>query len=299
MACYFPITLYLSRSGPNRETGKWPLVTMKDGYMDKPKKVPCGRCIGCRLERSRQWAIRIMHEASMHDSNRFVTLTYRDEELVYGGTDKGILVPRHLELFWKRLRKHYGEGIRYFACGEYGDQYGRPHYHAVIFGIDFEDEKLHSSKGGFRLYSSDRLDSIWSHGDCIIGDVSFESAAYVARYIMKKRLGQDAESYKVEGIEPEFVRMSRRPGIGSTWFDENEKNVFPRDFVVIRQGTKVKPPKYYFGKYELTHPLDYEAIKQARLNESYERWRENTPDRLNVRRRVKEAQIKSLARTLE
>lgn len=297
MACYYPVTLYLSRSGPNKETGKWPLASAKDGYIDKPKKVPCGRCIGCRLERSRQWAMRIMHEADIHLSNRFVTLTYRDEELVYGGQATGILYPRHLELFWKRLRKQYGDGIRYFACGEYGDESRRPHYHAVIFGINFQDEVYHDTKNGNRLYSSRSLDRIWSHGNCIIGDVSFESAAYVARYIMKKRLGQDADSYIAEGIEPEFVRMSRRPGIGSKWFDKYESDVFPRDYVVIRGGTKVKPPKYYFGKYELTHPLNYEDIKRARLDEASLRWRDNTPERIAVRRRVKEAQIKGLVRT--
>lgn len=299
MPCYFPVTLYLSRAGRNKETGKWPLTSIKDGYIDKPKKVPCGRCIGCRLERSRQWAVRIMHEADMHDSNRFLTFTYRDEELVYGGKDTGILYPRHLELFWKRLRKRYGKGIRYFACGEYGDESCRPHYHAIVFGINFEDEEYHSSKNGVRYYCSRTLDSLWTHGNCIIGDVTFESAAYVARYIMKKRLGKDADSYMAEGVEPEFVRMSRRPGIGSTWFDKYESDVFPRDYVVIRGGTKVKPPKYYSGKYELTHPLTMEDIKQARLNESYTRWRDNTPERLAVRYRVKQAQIKGLVRGLE
>jgi len=155
MPCYHPISLTRKNA--------------KRGFMT----VPCGRCIGCRLERSRQWALRCMHELEFHKCNSFVTLTYRDNDLPMGNME-ATLVPDDLMLFWKRLRKEYGNGIRYFACGEYGERTRRPHYHACIFGVDFKDRKVFSTKGDFTLYTSDTLDSIWGYGHCIIGDVSFE-----------------------------------------------------------------------------------------------------------------------------
>lgn len=303
MTCYTPIRLYASRRGVNPETGKIPLVSIKKGDPFKGQNVPCGRCIGCRLERSRQWAIRCVHEAQMHDENCFITFTYRDEELIYGGAEHAILYPRHLELFWKRLRKHVRKsrgisGLKYFACGEYGDTTSRPHYHACLFGYDFEDKAVYSTKNGNTLYSSATLDYLWGHGDCRIGPVNFETAAYTARYIMKKRLGKTAQEYEDQGIEPEFVRMSRRPGIASKWFDQYQDDVFPNDYTVIRNGIKSKPPKFYSNKYFLSHPLNEEDIKQARLNEAETRWQENEPQRLRVRERVKKAQIRSLLRNL-
>lgn len=297
MTCYFPVTLYMSRT-VNPLTGKRSLVPMQDGFRDMPRKVACSRCIGCRLERSRQWAIRCVYEAQLHEANSFITLTYRDDQLIHGGNAYGTLYPRHLELFWKRLRKWYDKPIRYFACGEYGDKSHRPHYHACVFGLDFPDQKLWSSKGGINLYTSDALDRLWSHGMCTIGDVNFESAAYVARYIVKKRLGQDADSYLKEGIEPEFVRMSRRPGIASRWFDKFETDVFPHDSVSIRGGIKCRPPKYFFNRYSLTHPLTMEDVISRRMDEAAMKWRDSTPERLSVRYRVKTSQLSYLIRSL-
>jgi len=198
LPCYHPISMFRSTKGPRLDTGKVPLSTRPTG--GKRLGVPCGRCVGCRLERSRQWAARIMLESSMHESNLFITLTYRDSELVYGGASHGILVPRHLELFWKRLRKWTRTRIGYYACGEYGDKSNRPHYHACVFGLDFPDKTFYKAKNGNNLYSSRILDDLWSHGKCYFGTVTFESAAYVARYIMKKRLGKSKETYAKEGI---------------------------------------------------------------------------------------------------
>lgn len=263
----------------------------------EPVTVPCGRCIGCRLERSRQWAIRCICEAQMHDRNSFITLTYDDQHLVYGGAEHGILVPRHIELFWKRLRKRLGK-FRYFACGEYGDKSNRPHYHACIFGLDFKDKKLWSSKDGVNLYTSDILNNEWKHGNCIIGDVTFESAAYVARYIMKKRLGKSASSYKEEGITPEFVRMSRRPGIGSAWFDKYSEDVYPHGVMTIKGGLRCQPPKYFDRKYQAYYPLEFDDIKLARFDLSRSKVADNTPARKAVRYRIKMRQISALIRSL-
>lgn len=299
MTCYTPIRLYQSKKGISPVTGKIPLVSIKQGNPFKGQNVPCGRCIGCRLERSRQWAIRCVHESQLHDKNCFLTFTYRDEELIYGGAEHAILYPRHLELFWKRLRKHAGiSGIKYFACGEYGDSSNRPHYHACVFGYDFEDKALYTTKNGIPLYTSHTLDYLWSHGNCYIGAVNFETAAYTARYVMKKRLGKQAAEYEEQGIEPEFVRMSRRPGIGAAWFDKYQDDVFPHDYTVIRNGIKSKPPRYYTNKYFLSHPLNEEDIKAARIEEAEKRWQDNEPQRLRVRERVKKAQIRSLSRKL-
>lgn len=298
MPCSSPIYLYRSKKGPSPLTGKTPLVPFKQGR--GRVSVPCNRCIECRLERSRQWAIRCDCERQMHEENVFVTFTLRDDQLVYGGAQHAILEPRLLTLFFKRLRKHFGrQGIKYFACGEYGDKLNRPHYHAIIFGIDFKDKIFDHTENGCDYYHSHTLDYLWTHGRCIIGAVTFESAAYVARYVMKKRLGKAAEEYEKEGITPEFVRMSRRPGIGSTWFDKYEKDVFPNDHMIIRGGLKARPPKYFTQKYEATHPLDAEDLIKKRHEYAEKNWHEQEPKRLKSKHIVKLAAIKALTRKLD
>lgn len=155
-------------------------------------QVPCGQCVGCRLERSRQWAIRCMHEAQMHKQNCFITLTYDDKHLP---EDHGLHY-KHFQDFMKRLRKKYGAGIRFYMCGEYGEQLGRPHFHACIFGMDFADKKLWKTTGSkSKLYRSAELEKLWTFGFSSVGDVNFESAAYVARYIMKKVTGEAATEH--------------------------------------------------------------------------------------------------------
>ena len=162
---------------------------------DQPEKLPCGQCVGCRLERSRQWAIRCMHEAQMHEDNCFITLTFNPESLDDRSNPWSLDV-RDFQLFMKRLRKKYGAGIRFYHCGEYGELNKRPHYHACIFGFDFPDKRLWKvTNSGHRLYISESLDELWPFGFCTIGNVTFESAAYVARYIMKKVNGDAAADH--------------------------------------------------------------------------------------------------------
>lgn len=187
MTCYTPISAYRGRS-VNPKTGKRPVVfNLTEGFKDLPIKLPCGRCIGCRLERSRQWAIRCMHEASLHKHSVFVTLTYSDEELEKTENSQ-LRELRHedFQRFMKRLRKRFGSGIRYYMCGEYGEKFGRPHYHAAIFGLTFKDKKLFKNTRGNKLYTSQILTEIWGHGHASFGSVTFNSAAYIARYIIKK-----------------------------------------------------------------------------------------------------------------
>lgn len=300
MTCYLPLTLYKAKSGPSSKTGKVPLVSLAFGDVMKPVQVPCGRCIGCRLERSRQWAIRIMHENQLHMDSVFLTLTYRDNELIHGGNATGTLYPRHLTLFLKRLRKKYGSGIRFFACGEYGEKEHRPHYHAIIFGLDFQDKAIspNNSKSGFPVYESQTLNKIWGLGDCYIGAVSFESAAYVARYIVDKKLGEESDFYHEEGIHPEFVRMSRRPGIGADWYAQYKSDLYPHGYAVIRGGVKSNIPRFYEKKFEESNPLLLQKIKEKRKKIMDEKWDEYSPSKLRIKEHIKRAQLRSLKRSL-
>lgn len=272
MTCYYPIKAWRSREG-RQENGKWRLSFKKiDGYSDLELQVPCGRCMGCRLARSRVWATRIMHEAQLHDKNCFLTLTYNDENLPSDNN----LHPEHLQKFWKRLRKHVGK-FRYFACGEYGEKFGRPHYHAILFGLDFDESRvLFNSRNGFNTYRSQVVEDkkLWYHGIVGIGDCTFESAAYTARYIIKKQLGlpdglKDCViDYKTGELlferTPEFVTMSRRPGIGRKWYDHYKRDMYPHDFVVIRGGAKVRPARYYDNIFDLEFPKEFRKIKAKR-----------------------------------
>jgi len=297
MPCFHPLRLYRSKYGPSQKTGKVPMSGKYQGPGSIGQDVPCGQCIGCRLERSRQWAVRCEHERKMHDENCFVTFTYRDDALLYGGAGGATLYPRHLQTFWKRLRKSLnGKPLKYFACGEYGDESGRPHYHAIIFGHDFADKFRHSSSMGNPLYVSPTLDALWGHGHCIIGEATFESSAYVARYIMKKHLGKDSDYYQKQGLEPEFVRMSRRPAIGFTFYDKYNSDIYPSDTVVTRGGILTKPPRAYDKLLEKDNKLLLLQIKMLRIEKSKLKQDDTTSERLAIRKRIKLSQIKSLKR---
>lgn len=293
MACYHPLKGY--RSKERNPSGKRSIVfNAKEGFHDLPVDLPCGQCIGCRLERSRQWAIRCVHEASLYDDNCFLTLTYSDEHLPPGGS----VVVEHFQKFMKRLRFEFADRrIRFFHCGEYGDQFGRPHYHACLFNFDFADKKhVENSPSGEKLYESEVLNRLWNFGRARIGAVTFESAAYVARYITKKLTGARAQEY--EGRRPEYVTMSRRPGIGKGWLEKFKSDVFPGDFVVIR-GKKMKPPKFYNSQYELLEPGEYAKLKARREVAGSKHSDNNTHDRLIVRKKIQLERFKKLKRSYE
>lgn len=263
----------------------------------------CGQCIGCRLERSRQWAVRCMHEAQMHESNAFVTLTYNDDNLPADSS----LNYRHFQLFMKRLRRRYGK-VRFYMCGEYGDLYGRPHFHSCLFGIDFSDRYFwRQSPAGFRLFRSPSLEEIWTFGNAEIGDVTFESAAYVARYVTKKVTGAAAaEHYRIVDPDtgevydrvPEFTHMSLKPGIGFAWYDKFSKEVFPHDRVVVR-GKEVKPPRYYKRLLNSRDAVLDDCVDMDRYLKGIELAEDNTERRLADKEVVCRARIKSLKRNLE
>lgn len=220
------------------------------GVLSAKLQLPCGQCIGCRLERSRQWAIRCVHEAQMHEESIFCTLTYDPEHY----PDRGSLNYRDFQLFMKRLRVAYGRPVRFYGCGEYGELNGRPHFHACLFGLKLSDRVFRStSPSGFKLYTSEFLSRLWPMGDVSFGDVTFESAAYAARYVVKKVNGDAADEHyrridpvtgEVYQLEPEFSMMSLKPGIGATWFSKFQLDCLPRDECIIR-GKVMKVPKYY------------------------------------------------------
>nr|WAE43803.1 MAG: replication initiator protein [Microviridae sp.] len=296
MPCFSPLSAYRLANGS--------IVFAERGDVVSALSLPCGQCIGCRLERSRQWAVRCMHESSMHDSNCFITLTYDDDHLPYDRS----LNYRHFQLFMKKLRKRFtGVPIRFYMCGEYGEKFDRPHYHAIIFGLDFADRDVVSvSDSGFPVSFSKVLSSLWSFGNAYVGDVSFESAAYCARYIMKKITGDMAiEHYKfitpdgeVLYRTPEFNHMSNRKGIGFSWIDKFLSDVFPHDRVVIN-GSKSKPPRYYDKIYSKINPDSFEAIQFQREQDGRSRYSDNTPDRLAVREVCTRARLSRFSRSID
>lgn len=267
MSCHFPRTVYYDTgAGVNPATGKY-RISFKPIKSDLPPiTIPCGQCIGCRIERSRQWATRCVLEASLWTKNCFITLTYDDEHLPENGT----LVKKHFQDFMKRLRKKYGEGIRFFHCGEYGSKGGRPHYHACLFNFDFPDKyifRASRSKHGFSsvLYRSPSLEQLWPFGFSTVGDVTFESAAYVARYVLKKITGKQAKEVYVHKI-PEYVTMSRKPGIAKPWYDKFKFDVYPADHVIIRGDRQVRPPKYFDKCLDDEMPALLEEVKSRRID---------------------------------
>lgn len=197
----------------------------------------------------------------------------------------------------KRLRKRHGDGIRFFGCGEYGDKFGRPHYHICLFNFDFSDRVLHSTRGETKYYVSSDLNSLWPYGLSIIGDVTFESAAYVARYITKKLTGDLAKDHYGTCL-PEFTLMSRRPGIGRPFLEKFSAFIYPHDSVLVR-GRKMHPPKFYDSRLEITSPREYKSIKARRRRKQFLAVDDNTQSRLLVKETCAKAKFKQLKRSYE
>lgn len=313
MPCFHPLLAWYAK-GVN-PTGKRSLTFKESNAYDGPDEkykvrleVPCGQCIGCRLDRSRNWAIRCLHEASLYENNCFITLTYDNDHLP---SDLS-LNKKDLQKFFKRLRRYLDHHenslpIRYFACGEYGDSTNRAHYHACVFNYSFPDRELWSVRDGIRLYTSETLNTIWGKGYCVIGDVTFDSAAYVARYVMKKQTGKqsklkyqfvDDSTGEIHQVEPEFNLMSRRPGIGREWFEKFKGDCYPKDFINVN-GKEVKPPKYYDRLYDLESPEEMEAIKLNRVEYAKTHAENNTGERLATREQLQKLRAKMLVRTVE
>lgn len=248
MQCTRPVHGYYAKRA-NRMEGGRPVrsvvFTQAAGFTDMPVSLPCGKCLGCRMEYARQWAVRCEHELKLWESNCFVTLTY-DEKCV-PHTDSGLqtLSLRDVTLFWKRLRKQLGTRIRYFQCGEYGETTGRPHYHAIVFNWWPADcvRDGGKSKSGEDLYRSKMLEEVWGYGRCTVQVANFKNANYVARYVTKKLVNPSDGS---DDRRREFLSMSRRPGIGHYYAEAHLEEWYARD-ELVSNGVTMRPPKYYEG----------------------------------------------------
>lgn len=295
MPCYSPLDAYQCYDGSVVFVNN-----LRRHDIRRTMQLPCGQCIGCKLERSRQWAVRCMHEASMHQHNAFITLTYDDAHI----PPRGQLNHTEYQKFMRRLRKNIApKQVRFFMCGEYGELNGRPHYHAALFGHDFND-KLYwmKSPSGQRLYRSATLERLWPYGHSTTADVTFESAAYIARYCTKKITGDAANThYKrtdSEGeyqLTPEYGKMSLKPGIGATWYDKYKNDVYPHDYV-ITNSKECKPPKYYDILQKRENPDNMEDITHARETRAREKYLDNTPERLKAKETVQKAKSEFLKR---
>ena len=291
-------------------------------------EVACGQCLGCRLDKSRMWAMRIAHESSLHEfsgGNSFVTLTYRDrmecddEQLREGYhiPDDWSLNKKHFQDFMKRLRKAFApQKIRFYAAGEYGNKckhgidvslvkcplcrIGRPHYHACLFNCSFPDLEAYGSHNGELRYTSPFLESIWKYGFVDVGELNFESAAYVSRYILKKVTGAASDDhymlYDLDGeitfVLPEFTLMSRRPGIGRGFYEKFKDDLFPSDEIPVPgKGVLRGMPRYYDELFKIENPLTMEEIKAVRLEFMEKHGDDYTPERLEDRYRVTKAKL--------
>lgn len=306
MPCYKPLSAYRDPTGA---------IIFHDRKGDaEPMTLPCGRCHGCRLERSRQWAIRCIHEAKLHPVNSFVTLTYDNKHL----PENESLNYLDYQKFIRKIRKKYPQlNLRYFMCGEYGIKrdsrgreipraLGRPHYHAVLFGIHFPDRLYFNNKNGITTYTSSILSELWTHGNHLIGDVTFESAAYTARYIMKKITGDIATQHyehintstgEITQRTPEFAHMSLKPGLGKGWLELYTKDVYPRGTLILKDRP-VKPPRYYDKLFKRADKDAYLAMIEKREFDAYERRDDNTEARLAVKAELAEERINRYKREL-
>lgn len=349
MSCYSPIEAFRSLTLKTPKGGS-KIFFDPSCLSESPCesiRLPCGSCIGCRIDRSRMWALRCVHESVEFNFNCFITLTIDDEHFIRSDKKKcskcerfkklgrmcpyGSLCVKDFQDFMKRLRKrftgidkvvvpeYYDEyndvvvpsketyPIRYFHCGEYGTQLDRPHHHAILFNFDFLDKEFFKLSNGNRLYTSESLTELWSFGYSFIGDVTFESCAYVARYCMKKVNSKGKYSHYLSDVDkdtgemimltPEYATMSRRPGIGSRWF-YNFKQDLEKDYVTLN-GTKFKLPRYYDNLYKYWFPQEFKELKKKRLAKFYEHADNNTIARLDVRRECQERKAVLLKRSIE
>lgn len=313
MPCYHPLDAYRSRF--KTETGRTQILFNPTKARDhEPIKLPCGQCVGCRLKRSASWATRCVHEAQLYSENCFITLTYADHHL----PDDHSLCVDHYQRFMKRLRKRFsgvdevidpetGEvsrPIRFFHCGEYGENFGRPHYHALLFNFDFPDKYIwRKNRGGNVIWRSSALEELWPFGMSEIGSVTFESAAYVARYIMKKVTGHRADdhyfcSYSGVYKKPEYVTMSRRPGIAARWFQKYHNDIYPHDHVVLN-GRVLSPPRFYDNLYQIADGQGFDLIQFERWKKAQSNLDDNSKERLYAKEQVKLASLSKLKRTLQ
>lgn len=308
MPCFHPWIGY--RAKEVNRSGKRSIVSNpRDAYEpDNPLKMPCGQCMGCRMRYAAHWAVRCSHEASLYESSCFVTLTYRPECMPW---DQGIHV-KECQDFMKRLRDKVGYGkVRVAYCGEYGDKYGRPHYHFLLFNLDFNDRYPWRRKDGMQYYRSPALERLWPYGNSELTDLNYYTCCYVSRYMTKKLKGDAkylSSAYErinyVTGeyvqVNPEFFHTSRKPGIAKAWFQKFWRDVYPHDHVVIN-GKHMPVPKFYDSQFEILDPWTMDDVKERRILRALDPKvsRDNTRERLLAKEECLLDRVKFLKRSFE
>lgn len=199
----------------------------REKYGSNLMMLPCGHCIACAQDYARTWQARIMCESLYFDKKSFITLTYSDAPESPSKDD--------LRRFIKAVRNKYGKGIKFFACGEKGTESKRSHYHLILFGVDFAEDRYEIAKRGLNLvYRSPSLEKLWPYGFSSIGSLDISSAGYVSKYCDKKKISRIDEG--------EFVMMSR--GLGRRYFADHHDEIFNSDFLYF-DGNKFKIPRYF------------------------------------------------------
>lgn len=296
MACLGPLTGYASKIV--NPSGKRSLVFRKsEAHSGVPISIPCGQCVECRLAHAGSWAVRIVKEASCYPSNSFITLTYDNEHLP---ADKS-LSRRDIALFHKRLHNRLlrdrGYGIRFYYSGEYGETYGRPHYHSIIFDFGFPDKVFYKKNArGEPIYRSEFLSELWPAGGNGIGDVTFETAAYTAGYVVDKITGEKADAFYTrlddEGrphrIETPFSFMSK--GIGKPWFLKYGCETYRDDNVVVA-GRVRRPPRYFDKLFEGIDPDRLLRLKSVRKRRALLLSRNNSSRTSYAREKIVKARL--------
>lgn len=359
MGCFYPLAATQLPGGEiivHKRTPGIPAPVTPPGF-GRDIKLPCGRCIGCRIKTQKDWATRCLHESQLHKANSFLTLTIdsayglQTEDSVCAHQDmctaeksasvlstiakdglrgpnnahvgntlaredigeelRGSLNKKTHQKFIKRLREKIDVPVRFYMCGEYGAKLRRPHYHYLLFGYGFPDRKYHkTSESGERLYTSKLLNEAWPFGHAWIGDVTYETCAYVAGYVLKKITGEKAwEHYRTTDengvdwwLEPEFNLMSRGGrrgrGIAAEWWEKFNPDVYTSD-TVVRNATETKPPRYYDKLLALFDPVQWEVIKMRREARAQDLAGDNTPARLAEKEAVTKAKMALKKRNLE
>lgn len=285
--------------------------------------VPCGKCVGCRLDYSREWADRCYLESLSKAPNWFVTLTYDDVNLpvteFYNGEDivyTNSLVKSHITEFLKRLRRYLDyhfevQDISFYGCGEYGSQFQRPHFHLLLFGCPLPDLKLFTYKDGFATFNSEIMSNCWKKGFVTVNEFTWETASYVARYCLKKQYGEAKQFYVERGLLPEFSIMSRSPGIGYKYFEEHKDEIFQRGYIPVKKAKGVfhSPiPKYFERLLEKEDPQAFERFKADKRTNFFDNYANDYAlsdseltlvDQRAVDERAKLSSIKALRRQFE
>lgn len=329
MACYHPLKAIRKRGekqykvmcSVQSEHADWnSFIDYTTGEFYEQIQIPCGKCIGCRLEYSRQWANRCVLESLSYpqEQNWFLTLTIDDDHIGKYITSQGFASVHtdDITVFMKALRGRWAtqhnvtDGIRFFGCSEYGDESARPHYHILVFGCPmFDLVHYKNNYQGDELFISRELDGVWKKGFVTVAEFNWNTAAYTARYVMKKAKGVCQDYYDRLDIEPEKTRMSRMPGIGLNYFNSHYLEVYDLDEIVLPsngdQARVIKPPKYFDRKFETIDPLalarlkvDRARIAELRQQAIEQRHGYDPVEFLRIQERSKEKQMQIFSRKI-